>query len=206
MTKYPVFALSGVPGAGKSRAALALAARLGARYIPFDDFETVTAREPDAVADWLARGAPWAEMYDPALNNVLASEAAAGPVVFETPMGRLPPAHAEHITCAIWIDTPRDVALARKLSAALAPRDWADADELAGWITGFLASYETLVRPCLEMQQARVMVLSDHTVDGLQPPGVVDEKVAEIARQVMSGSVSPANEDAPRAGADGVLT
>lgn len=174
---HPVIAISGIPGAGKTRAALALAQRLGATYLPFDDFETLTEHDADHALDWLARGAPWTEMYDPALDGILAAQALQGPVVFETPLGRQPPAHSAVITTAIWIDVDLDIALARKLTLALTPQDWASSTEMSDWLAQFLEHYQRMVRPCLAQQAARVRPLSDHIIDGTQSRAAVDTMI-----------------------------
>lgn len=177
---HPVIAISGIPGAGKTRAALCLAERLGATYLPFDDFETLTERDADHAVDWLSRGAPWQEMYNPTLDGILLALADQGPVVFETPLGRQPLAHSAMITCAIWIDVDRDVALARKLTMALAPRDWASSAEMSDWLRQFLDHYQHLVRPCLEMQAERVRPLSDHIIDGTLSCAAIDAAIERI--------------------------
>lgn len=186
MTRHPVIAISGVPGAGKSRAAGVLARRLGAVHLPFDDFETLTQLDPATVQDWLAQGAPVAAMYDPALDAVLADLSRQGPVVFETPMGRMPPAHDALITLSLWLDVDRDVALCRKLDAALTADHWSGADEMAGWIGGFLQGYQALVRPCLDLQAAEVRARADHVIDGMQSPPAVDSDVARIVQVAVS--------------------
>lgn len=178
--RHQVIAISGIPGAGKTRAALVLAERMGAAYLPFDDFEALTERDADHTVGWLNRGAPWQEMYDPALDDILMSLAEQGPVVFETPLGRQPPTHSAVITCAIWIDLDRDIALARKLKMALDPRDWSSPDDMSIWLCQFLENYQHLVRPCLELQAARVRLLSDHIIDGTMSCSAVDAAVAQI--------------------------
>lgn len=199
MTPRPtVIAISGIPGAGKTRACQALATRIGAVYLPFDAFERLTDRDPAEVLDWLHRGAPWGEMYDPALDGELAARAAEGPVVLETPLGRLPPAHSALITCAIWIEVDRDIALARKLAAALAPRDWDTPAEMSAWVAGFLSHYEQLVRPCLDMQAARVKTLADHVIDGMASPDVVVERIVGLAGPFDRGEVDRSATGQPR--------
>lgn len=182
MRRHPVIAISGVPGAGKSRASAVLARRLGAVHLPFDDFETLTQLDPATVQHWLASGAPVAAIYDPALDRVLDDLSQQGPVVFETPMGRMPPAHDALITCALWLEVARDIALCRKLGAALAADHWSGAEEMAGWIGGFLHGYQTLVRPCLDLQAAEVRARADHMIDGMLPPVAVDSEVARIVQ------------------------
>ncbi len=188
MTRHPVIAISGVPGAGKSRASAVLARCLGAVHLPFDDFETLTQLDPDTVQDWLAQGAPVAAMYDPALDAVLDDLSRQGPVVFETPMGRMPPAHDALITLSLWLDVDRDVALCRKLDAALTADHWSGADEMAGWIGGFLQGYQALVRPCLDLQAAKVRARADHVIDGMLPPVAVDSEVARIVQAAVGST------------------
>lgn len=186
IARHPVLAISGVPGAGKSRACGVLARHLGAVHLAFDDFEVLTQRDPVEVHGWLAAGAPVAAMYDPALDSVLDDLSRQGPVVFETPMGRMAPAHDPLITCAIWLEVDRDVALCRKLDAVLAADHWASAAEMAAWIGGFLNGYQTLVRPCLDLQAARVRARADHVIDGMQPPATVDANLAQIAQAMVA--------------------
>ncbi|MEY4983338.1 MAG: hypothetical protein RIR62_1604 [Pseudomonadota bacterium] len=177
---HPVIAISGIPGAGKTTLAGALAQRLGARHLCFDAYETLTLAPPEAVAGWLSRGAPLEEMYDPRLDAELARMAGQGPVVFDTPLGRLPAAHARLVTCAIWIDVPRDVGLARKLALQTGMGGWDSAGELADWLCGYLAAYERVILPSLKVQAARVMPLSDHVIDGMTPPDAVEAQVWRI--------------------------
>jgi len=182
MSLHPVIAISGIPGAGKSRAGEALAVRLGARFIPFDAFESLAERDVDVALDWLRRGAPPEDLFDPRLDVVLREAAEAGPVVLETPLGRLPPAHDALITCAIWLEVDRDIALSRKIATLLDPSEWHSAAELSGWLLQFLENYRHLVLPCLQMQAARVRPQSEHVVDGTAPPEGVDAEIARIVQ------------------------
>lgn len=184
--RHPVIAISGVPGAGKSRASGVLAQHLGAAYLPFDDFEVLTELAPATVLEWLAAGAPVAAMYDPALDALLDDLSRQGPVVFETPMGRMAPAHAPLITCAIWLEVDRDVALCRKLDVALAEENWSSAAEMAEWMGGYLNAYQSLVRPCLDLQAAGARALADHLIDGMQPPAAIDARLAQIAQGLVA--------------------
>ncbi|SNX73974.1 hypothetical protein SAMN05878503_11830 [Cereibacter ovatus] len=184
---HPVIAISGIPGAGKSHACARLAGQLGLTYLGFDSFEVLTARPPHEVRHWLDRGAPLDEMYHPALDGVLADLAARGPVLFETPLGRLPPAHGRLIRCAIWIEVERDIALARKLGATLSAGGWTDTAEMTAWVSDFLLAYESLVRPCLAVQAARVKGQSDHVVDGLDAADIVADRIARIIGPILRG-------------------
>ncbi len=178
--RNPVISISGIPGSGKTRASRSLAARLEATYLSFDDFETLTERDAAHTMEWLKRGAPAHEMYDPTLDDILVALAELGPVVFETPLGRQLPAHSAVITCAIWLEVDRDIALARKLTHTLSPCDWSSAAEMSDWLGQFLSHYRQLVRPCLEMQAERVRPLSDYIVDGTMSCNAVDATIDQI--------------------------
>ena len=184
--RHPVIAISGVPGAGKSRASGVLAQDLGAVHLEFDDFEVLTQLDPDTVLEWLADGAPMVAMYDPALDAVLEDLSRQGPVVFETPIGRMSPAHAPLITSVVWLEVDRDVALCRKLGVALAVERWSSEAEMADWMGAFLTAYQTLVRPCLDLQAAGVRAWADHVINGMQPPAMVDARLSQIAQGLMA--------------------
>lgn len=197
---HPVIAISGIPGAGKTTLGSALARRMGARHLCFDAYETLTRAPPEQVEDWLARGAPPDEMYDPRLDTDLALLAGQGPVVFDTPLGRHPAAHERLITCAIWIDIPRDVGLARKLALQVGIGGWRSADDLAGWIGGYLAAYERVILPCLKVQSAVVMPLSDHVIDGMTSPEQVEAQAWRIVGPRDSVNLAPRSGQMARVG------
>jgi hypothetical protein len=186
IARHPVIAISGVPGAGKSRASCVLAQHLGAVHLEFDNFEVLTQLDPATVLEWLAEGAPVEAMYDPALDAVLEDLSRQGPVVFETPMARMAPAHAPFITSAIWLEVDRDVALCRKLGVALAVEHWPSAEEMADWMGAFLNAYQALVRPCLDLQAKGARASADHVIDGMKPPAAVDRCLAQIAQGLMA--------------------
>ncbi|MEO1640533.1 MAG: hypothetical protein AAFU41_14930 [Pseudomonadota bacterium] len=162
----PVIALSGAPGAGKTTIGRWLTEALGATRVNYDDYEQMTRRPPQEVAAWLDRGAPIAEIPAPGLQDAVARASASGTVIFETPLGRAWPATAQMITLSIWIDTPLDLALSRKLQ--IMARAW---EEKGGpvasctqWFTGHLKAYEEIIRPSLLVQNDRVRALADFSV------------------------------------------
>lgn len=165
----PVIAICGAPGAGKSRLTEGLAARLKAAPVPYDAFETFTRRGPDAALDWIARDAPYGEIRTPGLAEALRVAVAAGPVIFDTPLGRAHPETGPMIGRAVWIDCPLDLALARKVAQLAGDVPPPQAGDFVGWLRSYLAQYEHIVRPACEIQLARVRPLCEVIVDARDP-------------------------------------
>jgi len=161
-----VLALSGPPGAGKTTLGRWLSESLGAARVNYDDFEQMTKRPPDEIARWLERGAPIAEIPAPGLAAAVNEARQTGDVIFETPLGRAWPETAKMIDVSLWIETPLDLALSRKLQ--IMARAW---EEKGGpvapctqWFTGHLKAYEAIIRPSLLVQTARVRAQADISV------------------------------------------
>ena len=175
----PVIALSGPPGAGKSTLGRALARQLGATRIDYDDFEAMTRKPPSEVARWLSRGAPIEEIPAPGLAEAVARAAASGAVVFETPLGRAWPPTAGLIDLSVWIDTPLDLALSRKLRLMLVSFAAQNDGAAAGgkWVAEHLSHYETVIRPSLLVQIERVSTLCDVTISN---GGTIEESLRTL--------------------------
>jgi len=194
-----VLAIAGLPGAGKSTLAQALAARLpGALVLDHDHYEAFTARSPQEIEAWLEGGGSY-DMID--VSSLVAdletlrqggaildrgrgqSGHASRFVVLETPLGRAHPALRAHIDFLVWLDVPADVALARRLAGFVEDaRQEIDPDRLRRfvvWLDGYLHNYMKIVYPATILQRQRVtpecdLVLPAHDVD-----------VAAVARGVV---------------------
>lgn len=164
--KGSVIAISGRPGAGKSSLAAQLCRQIGARLIAYDDYETMTRKGLGAMQDWLARGAPYAEIETPGLVEALQAAAAQGLVVFDTPLGRAHAATAALIDKSVWIDCPAELALTRKLGQLTAAVPAARADDFLVWLRGYLQAQTSIVAPACAIQLQRVVPLADLRVDG----------------------------------------
>ncbi|MDW4496658.1 hypothetical protein R5H30_01590 [Sulfitobacter sp. D35] len=151
-----------------------IAARVAqASVVEWDQYETVTRWPPEVVTDWLRRGADPAEVEAPGLTRALIAARTRGPVLFETPFGRTHVLSGALIDTAIWIDLAVDTALARKLGQLL------EAGAKRDWLAGYLAAYETVVRPSCEIQAARVAPQCDHRiVNDLPAAGLIDRVLA----------------------------
>lgn len=168
-----IIAISGPPGAGKSTLCRALAERIAAGApVEYDDYETMTRQSPDAVAAWLARGAPYEELETPGLVDALRAAALAGNVVFETPLGRAHPETGPLIDFSIWLSCPDDVALARKVGQFLEAARGSPPERLISfhdWLADYLDAYVKVVRPAYAPQGERVQPLADLSLDALVP-------------------------------------
>jgi len=197
-----VVAVAGPPGGGKTSLVQGLVARLGdACAIHMDSYERMTREPIDSVARWAERRADFDELAIPLLDEHLRRLKSGEPVVepaggttieprkyivLETQFGRAHRATGELIDLLIWIDTPLDIALARRLKAlcaeALSEGRENAARERLDWMEGFLAAYLALVRRLLLIQSARVRPQAEIVVDG---SGELEDAVRQALGQVL---------------------
>ena len=118
MKKAYVIAINGVSGAGKTALAELLAATLpNAVLFRFDDFDASNVY-PDDFYDWVKRGANLSEFDCPGLATAVEEEIAvesADFIVVDYPFGREHPRLKDCIDFSVFIDTPLDVAMARRI-------------------------------------------------------------------------------------------
>ncbi|MGA7984417.1 MAG: hypothetical protein WCA01_04480 [Burkholderiales bacterium] len=196
-----VVAVCGPIGGGKTSVVRGLVRLLGdAVAIHMDSYERMTSAQIDDVARWAERGADVEQLPVPLLaehlralrrGETVADPARGAPIaprkyiVLETQFGRQHQSTGEQIDLLIWIDTPLDLALARKLKAftddALRERAEAGRERLA-WLDGYLANYLALVRRLMLLQAARVRPQADIVLDG---SGELEAIVREARLQVL---------------------
>lgn len=195
-----VIGIAGAPGSGKSAVARALVAALGdASALHMDSYERMTRQSMDELAAWAARGADVNELPVPLLAEHLAElkagravvDPATGAailparyVVFETQFGRDHRATGRHIDLLVWLDTPREIALARTLRQvaddALAAHP-SELRERMEWLRGYLSNYLGLVQRLVARQRERVLPGAEIVVDGA---GALDRVVGGLRAEV----------------------
>ena len=191
-----VVGISSLSGGGKTAVASRLAELLhDAVTIAFDDYDFDTTH-PESFRRWLVGGANVNEWKTPKLADDLGKlrtgQAIVSPVdgrtmvprkyvVFDAPLGYAHTETAGYIDFMVFIDTPLDVAMARRLL-----RDWpsvsADGsidgtESLRGRLTAYL-DYGR--RAYLEMDR-QIKPNCDLILDGCMP---VDDLVREIAEAI----------------------
>jgi uridine kinase len=196
-----VVAVAGPVGAGKTTLVRGLARRLpGATTLHFDHFQQVTEHAIETIASWMRAGADPNAFRIPGLAESLAALARGRPaqdpatgatippgriVLFDTPFGTLHADTAQHVDLLIWIETPLDVALARKLREFtghfLETRRPEKFREFVPWLHGYLGSYLDVVADLMRLQKDKVGGSADVVIDGL---GGIEAMVEAAAREI----------------------
>ena len=178
-----VIGVSGLRGAGKSTFAKALAGRLRAPMLLFDDYAYLPpSLPPDDVAEWIAAGADptWpvpalvADLEALKAGHSIRSKAGevlnpASVIIIEDPLGRLWQTLGGLLDFVVYVDTPHHVALARSFL-----RELLDDDPEGGanalrrrhikWLKGYVRAHETLIR-----LEGDLRAQADLILDGLKP-------------------------------------
>ncbi len=166
----PIVAISGHPGGGKTTLTNALARRLGVPALHYDDFETMTSRPPGEVHEWIARGSDYDEIGLGPMIERLQGLAQAAPrprlVLLDTLLGRAHRDSGRLIDLLIWIDTPTDIALARKIGDAAGRAAHTEALQFIGWLRSYLDHYQGFIAASYELQRERVRPGADVILDG----------------------------------------
>ncbi|MDP3512816.1 MAG: hypothetical protein Q8S20_08700 [Sulfuritalea sp.] len=197
-----VIAIAGPVGAGKTTLAQAVARALtDAAILQFDHYERITEQSIEQVRDWMQGGADLDAIAIPGLAEALqalkAGRAVTDPmtgatipsrkyILFETQFGRRHAATGRYIDLMIWVDTPLDVALARKVrqfAAALEGSDPAAARSFGTWLHGYLGNYLDVVAGLLRIQKESVGAGADVVVDGGREVSALQQEVADLVRE-----------------------
>ncbi|MGB3416081.1 MAG: hypothetical protein WBG88_12995 [Mesorhizobium sp.] len=188
MNRAPIVAISGHPGSGKTSLTRALQQQLGVPALHYDDYETVTNWPSARVRDWIERGSDYDEiMLEPLVKEMIRlSEATPRPkcILLDTLLGRAHRATGELIDTLIWVDTPPDIALARKIGAAAGRAHAAqEGPAFVGWLESYLAHYTGFIAGTYTIQRERVRPGADIVMDGRATPQRLADEAAAAIRQ-----------------------
>ena len=187
MNHVRVVGITAVGGGGKTAVTRRLAGVLGdAVAIHFDDYDDTNVHPAD-LQRWFADGADYDAYETPLftrhLQTLKAGHGISYPiggtiveparyVVADAPLGRALSDSGRLIDLLVFIDTPLDVAMARRIL-----RDIELADEPVQHVIAELTGYETRARPIHEHFQERMRADSDLIIEGTLGIDLVVERI-----------------------------
>lgn len=160
-----VIAICGAPGSGKSTLTAAIKKQLsGATSLDSDDYQSFTELEPDIVGSWLKEDGNYNRLKMPGLReavNKLRGQKYNW-ILLESHCGRAHSETAELVNYVVWIDTPLDIAMARKFSQLLTSTPSVNTQ----WLANYCELYPMTVEPLLKQQRQLVRAEADLCLDG----------------------------------------
>ena len=181
MDSVVIIGISAVTGGGKTAVALRLTEVLeDAVALHFDDYDDTNVH-PDDLQRWFADGADYDAYETPLFTGHLQALKAGssirypiggailGPakyVVADAPLGRAHSDSGRFIDLMVFIDTPLDVAIARRVLREIDRQAGPDAGRSLQYVKGELSGYLAQARPLYEEFQERMRASSDVIVDG----------------------------------------
>ena len=196
MNRVAVIGISAVSGGGKTAVARRLAEVLGdAVAIHFDDYDD-TNLHPGDHRSWFADGADYDAYELPVFTCHLETLKAGGRVrypidgailgparyvVADAPLGREHSASGRFIDLMVFVDTPLDIAMARRILRNLDEAAQSAAAETLEHVNDELYGYEAWARHIYDHFQERMRAGADLVVDGtLGIDCIVDRICSEI--------------------------
>lgn len=171
-----IISVAAVTAGGKTTAVNELKKRLGSsKSLHFDDYSF--EGEPEDFPQWVRDGGDY-QVWDlaPLEEDILKikAEGSCDWLILDYPFAYRHDLIGPYIDTAFFIDTPLDIALARRVLRDLAS---ASADE----ICGDLKTYLECARPAFVQMQKDILPSSDYVIDGsLSVDGIVNEVLAKL--------------------------
>lgn len=185
--KAYVVAISAVSGGGKSSVTKQLSYELPhAKALFFDEYEFDPC--PDDICDWVERGAdfnefnlaPLTEEIENLLND---NDEPLSFILLDYPFAYLHPEVKKYINLAVYIDTPLDLAMARRISRDYASKTMND-------LIADLRHYTSRGRAAYVHMEETVKPNSDLVVDGSLPiAAIVEQVLKEIFLRLKESNV-----------------
>jgi uridine kinase len=179
-----IIAVASIIGGGKTSLVKALEERLNnAPTIYYDHYERMTGESVDNLIKWMRSGADFNDFVIPKLPEDLErlkqGKTAIDPltgteirpnkyIIFEMPLGKEHRLTSAYIDLLIWIETPFDVALGRKIKEFTSGyfSGQVDHKERIIWLDRYLDNYLSIVRDVLRIQKEKVSVNADIIING----------------------------------------
>ena len=187
-----VVGIASISGGGKTAVTRRLVAALGdAVAIHFDDYDDTNVHPVD-IRRWFLDGADYYAYETPVFTHHLQALKAgrsicypvggrivepARYVVADAPLGRAHSPSGRLIDLMVFIDTPLDVAMARRILRDIDPAVRWPADKSLEHVKAQLAGYEAGARPVYEHFQERMRAASDLIIDGTLDLDLVVERI-----------------------------
>ena len=170
MKRVRVIGISAVSGGGKTAVTRRLAAVLDAVALHFDDYDDTNVH-PEDLQRWFAEGADRDAYQTPIFTSHLETlkagrsirfpigGATVGPasyVIADAPLGRAHSDSGRSIDLMVFIDTPLDIAMARRILRDIEQVAQSAPEEALQVVKGELSGYESRARPIYEHFQKQM--------------------------------------------------
>ena len=180
-----VVSVNSVSGGGKTALATVLHRSLPqSALFCFDEFDDSNVY-PEDFYEWSCRGADINEFDCPGMRKAVDAETRRGTakqIILDYPFGRRHPRFADIIDLAVFIDTPLDVALARRILRDYFGDSQKSSEEALALLQGELTHYLAKARyPYLESHRDKG--LSDLILDGWRS---LDDLKSEVLTRINS--------------------
>ena len=206
MDQIRVVGISAVSGGGKTSATKRLVEALGdAVALHFDDYDDTNVH-PDDLQRWFADGADYDVFQTPVFSRHLqalkSGQSISHPVegksiapsrfvVADAPLGRVHADSGRFIDLMVFVDTPLDVAMARRILRDIELADSSMADDTLERLKAEASGHVGWFRPIHEYFQERMRASSDLIVDGTLSVDVIVERILSKMRAVWGEERSP---------------
>ncbi|MFN6398837.1 MAG: hypothetical protein ACK449_02865 [Planctomycetota bacterium] len=196
MTK--VLAITGCMGSGKTTLVKQLQPLIPQSRILFeDDYQAMTQMDPEQLRRWISDGCCIDELdlhgFDLAVRRAIAESSRdwRAPdtklLIIESQFGRAHASLKHLVDYQIWIESPLDLCLARKIFELTAASQIASTQAMGvGEILGFCKNYLDQTAYLLRKQKLLVEQVSNHTlVNDRSVPYLVDQALGVLHRQAL---------------------
>jgi energy-coupling factor transporter ATP-binding protein EcfA2 len=196
MTK--VLAITGCMGSGKTTLVKQLQPLIPQSRILFeDDYQAMTQMDPEQLRRWISDGCCIDELdlhgFDLAVRRAIAESSRdwrdpdTKLLIIESQFGRAHASLKHLVDYQIWIESPLDLCLARKIFELTAASQIASTQAMGvGEILGFCKNYLDQTAYLLRKQKLLVEQVSNHTlVNDRSVPYLVDQALGVLHRQAL---------------------